>query len=392
MRSILIITIIFFLVTACSAPTVTATIPPTITLTATPFFTATPTFSPEQAQQMKAVNEMIKGWGMEASEWNYSYNTETGELGVYLAKNAFLGLRGEVKLTLADGSVVDLKSSDVSFDGGDTLNLNGYKLDENGDWVEAVEPNLRVELGQGMVESYNDMTIDFENGTKLELEFASPEARAEVKNACNIAMWAAEEAGRLGNGIEAGLNGTPVSFDEWMKRVEANGGMMSEMYSMTAHPREIGLGQAIKIPGIVDMNKCSVVMHTPEESALTRPFIGAIRMPTYWISFKTSDDGTIRISLTPAYNKENPHKFPFINKTSDKQENAKAMSQIVALWVEDMSRLKNTTTDVLLLDGVEKEGDPRRIDANSVGVNKYDLEKFMTEHPEAATKWLGLAE
>ena len=144
MQSIFITTIIFFLITACAAPPVTATISPTITLTATPFFTATPTFSPEQAQQMQAVNEMIKGWGVDASEWNYSYNTETGELGIYLAKNAFLGLRGEVKLTLADGSVVDLKSSDVSFDGSDTLNLNGYKLDENGEWVEAVEPTPEI--------------------------------------------------------------------------------------------------------------------------------------------------------------------------------------------------------------------------------------------------------
>ncbi len=149
MQSIFITTIIFFLITACAAPTVTATISPTIALTATPFFTATPTFSPEQAQQMQAVNEMIKGWGMEASEWNYSYNTETGELGIYLAKNAFLGLRGEVKLTLADGRVVDLKSSDVSFDGGDTLNLNGYKLDENGGWVEAVEEGVaQIEMAE----------------------------------------------------------------------------------------------------------------------------------------------------------------------------------------------------------------------------------------------------
>ena len=160
MQSIFITTIIFFLITACAAPTVTATISPTIALTATPFFTATPTFSPEQAQQMKAVNEMIKGWGMEASEWNYSYNTETGELGVYLAKNAFLGLRGEVKLTLADGSVVDLKSSDVSFDGGDTLNLNGYKLDENGEWVEAVEPILATEAGQAATALFGVMDID----------------------------------------------------------------------------------------------------------------------------------------------------------------------------------------------------------------------------------------
>ena len=77
---------------------------------------------------MKAVDELIKDWGVDASEWNYSYNTENGELGIYLAKNAFLGLTGEVKLTLADGSVIDLKSADVSFDEKENLILPDYKF------------------------------------------------------------------------------------------------------------------------------------------------------------------------------------------------------------------------------------------------------------------------
>lgn len=90
---------------------------------------------------MKAVDELIKDWGVDASEWNYSYNTENGELGIYLAKNAFLGLTGEVKITLADGSVVDLKSSDVSFDEKENLILPGYNFDEKtGEWVAAELP------------------------------------------------------------------------------------------------------------------------------------------------------------------------------------------------------------------------------------------------------------
>ena len=236
------------------------------------------------------------------------------------------------------------------------------------------------------------MTIDFSNGTKLELEFASPEARAEIKNACTIAMWAAEEAGRLGNGRDGGLNGAPISFDEWMKKVEANGGMMSGMYSLTEHPLGITVGQAIAIPGVVDMNKCSVVMLTPEDSALARPFTGAIRMPTYWISFGTNDDGSIKIALTPAYDKENPHNFPFINEDLTPQENAQAMSKIVALWVEDMNRWTNKKPSSWILDGVVIEGGPREIDVNSIGVNKYDIDKFMADHPEAGTKWIKLAE
>ncbi len=148
MQSIFFITIILFLLSACAAPTVTATIPPTIALTATPSFTETPTLSPEQAEQMKAIDELIASWGVDASKWNYSYNTKTGELGIYLAKNAFLGLGGEIKLTLADGSVVDLNSTDVVFDEEGELQIAGYNFDEKtGEWVEAVvEGVASVEL------------------------------------------------------------------------------------------------------------------------------------------------------------------------------------------------------------------------------------------------------
>ncbi len=255
-----------------------------------------------------------------------------------------------------------------------------------------IDPNLRIDLGEGMVESYNNMTIDFSNGTKLELEFASPEARAEIKNACNIAMWAAEEAGRLGNGRDGGLNGAPISFDEWMKKVEANGGMMSGMYSLTEHPLGITVGQAIAIPGVVDMNKCSVVFHAPNTEKGVRPFDGAVVLPGVWVSFGVNNDSTIQINIAPAYDRENRNNFPFINEALTKQENAEAMSKIVALWVEDMNRWTNKKPSSWILDGVVIEGGPREIDVNSIGVNKYDIDKFMADHPEAGTKWIKLAE
>jgi hypothetical protein len=235
------------------------------------------------------------------------------------------------------------------------------------------------------------MTIKWENGTKLELEFASDQAKAEIKNACNIAMWAAEEAGRLGSGGDYGLNGTPVSFDEWIKRVEANGGIMSDMYRLTAHPTGETLAQAIKIPTQVDLNKCRIVLHPPAKTRNIKPFSGSIALPALGFNTETNIDGSVAINIAPRLSKE-LLEYPYVNENLTSGQNAEATSTVIAMWVENMDRLLQKDFDsTLILDGTEKVGDPRSIDINALSVGVDDIHTFIIDHPEATTKWIKLA-
>lgn len=124
---IVLIALITFL--AACAPQVTASPEPTVTPPPTATILPTPTFHPE----FMALQELISNSGARF--------TLRPDGMIEDGADAISGLRvstdGVMTLTLADGTVVTLDSSAVSFDDEKGFGVEGYELDENGKWVEA---------------------------------------------------------------------------------------------------------------------------------------------------------------------------------------------------------------------------------------------------------------
>ena len=152
MRSIFIITMIFFLITACAtqpaAPTATVTLPPTVTLTATPSFTAVPTLSPEQTQALADVNTALDQ-NLTANA-DGSVKNKNGEINKDFRYDL---ATGKLSLQVA-GEWVMIDPADVSYDeNGNVKSIAGYEL-QDGKWA-AAEANYDFEISSdtGIIES-----------------------------------------------------------------------------------------------------------------------------------------------------------------------------------------------------------------------------------------------
>ena len=135
MRSIFIIPMIFFLITACTtqptAPTTTVTIPPTVTLTAAPSFT--PALSPEQTQALADVNTALDQ-NLTANA-DGSVKDKNGEINKDFRYDL---ATGKLSLQVA-GEWVMIDPADVSYDeDGNVKSIAGYEL-QDGKWAAAAE-------------------------------------------------------------------------------------------------------------------------------------------------------------------------------------------------------------------------------------------------------------
>lgn len=269
---------------------------------------------------------------------------------------------------------------------------NGKKLKYvDGVFVEQADPNVIVDLGQGIWERPADMTIDLGNGP-IEFEFASEQVKAEIMEACTKALWFSKYAGELGG--DSGMvdvTGKLVPYSQFMDQVRANNGIMPDMYQLGKHPSTVNSAQATKI-GTVDLSKCTVTFKGISGDENSSPISGGTRSPWMWYKFGVSEGGTIQITLAPSFNRD-MFGGPYLKKDFSPAENVKNMSILVAMWIENMKRLsEQTSINNLLPNGDLKQGDPRRVELNSVVITDADIKNFIKDHPEAATKYLKLAE
>ncbi len=95
---------------------------------------------PKFESDQRAILDVFEDLGVNTSEYNYAFNTETKELGVFLDKDAFLSMQGVLKLTLADGNVVKLPINEVKYDDENGFSYPGYEQNTDGNWVEAESP------------------------------------------------------------------------------------------------------------------------------------------------------------------------------------------------------------------------------------------------------------
>jgi hypothetical protein len=141
-----IVLFIFALILVACSPQVTVTSQATVTLapsTQTPI--PTPTLHPQFIEAQNLISDLSEALTLLP-------NGQIEENGVVIP-NLQVNQNGEITI-LVEGESLVVDSADITFEDG--LSINGYELNENGEWVEAGEA---VKLDNGVV-----LTLEDKNG------------------------------------------------------------------------------------------------------------------------------------------------------------------------------------------------------------------------------------
>jgi hypothetical protein len=130
---------IFVLLAACS-PQVTVTLPPPPTETLVP----TPTVHPQFLEWQESIAALSERFALMPD--GSIQDNGMPVPGVRVSPD------GVMTLTLADGTEMTFDSSDVSFDDEKGFGAEGYKLNDNGEWVEA--ESKAMQRANELVETY----------------------------------------------------------------------------------------------------------------------------------------------------------------------------------------------------------------------------------------------
>ncbi len=270
-----------------------------------------------------------------------------------------------------------LPPSDVRVAVGANQELLISDKDLTADWKETVTD----ENGKKEIKTIRQDTFEIVRGKENEILLM-----------CQKAMYLTAKANVLS--YNQPFNQT---FEEFKQKIDANGGFLDNMYKYSKNTGEgnrssITAGMVSLIPEPVNLNSCSITIHTPSDDGKdTRPdsLRSAGVMPGIWISIGRSNEGGIQVSFSPVLNRI-LYEFPFASKNLTPQQNAEGYSKTLAMIVENiniLTELANGRWDDIIRDEPDQAVNIR-VQFGNLSLAKEDLEAFFATHPNAGTEWL----
>ena len=255
-------------------------------------------------------------------------------------------------------------------------------------------PNLIVDLGGGLSASQENLTVSFENGAGVKFGFTE-QGLLDIKDGCQKLVWFAYNAGEISNGHAY------TSFDEYLKRATANGGVLEKFYDFKTHSveKELGVGEVNLIPSAkVDISRCQIAFHEPGNGSYkTKPseMPNAVMLPGVWIQLGTTIDGSIKIDIAPNLNKEVFKGFPFVNQEMKPDELVVQYNKTIALVLQDLDNAVTISPkswqengEIVMTPSSGSDTVPYRIVFTNISITKYDVSAFFEKDPGSGSRWL----
>lgn len=199
----------------------------------------------------------------------------------------------------------------------------------------AVDHELKVPVGPNgeLLLSQNDLTVTLtkEALTQTFTMEVIPEMAPVILRACQQQTWNAW------NAAQAALGRGYTSFDDFMVMVDANGGMMSGMYSWSNYvepgiPDNYIVGIVEPITGEVNLNTCNFSVKGPASEDGDRQVGGAF-VPGFEMRSTGGPEG---INIPLAMTKKTPYyNLFYANPTRTPDENLRAFNDMIATFVAD---------------------------------------------------------